>query len=138
MPYDVQWAAGLDDDLAGLDDDSFNAWKAVIDAIFDSHSVRDLLTIERGYQVAEPRFDCQHVAALCARNFNIARLKLFPPAGPPLPHRLLYALDHRHPRPAVVLLGLMPRWENYDQLQPTVQRCLRDYDALGIPQLLRH
>lgn len=137
MIYDVDYAtASVDEDLDSLSEDEFALHDALIGLIEENSIVRARLSEMRFQHIPDPRFDTCHIIEWVKIYHNMSRIKPWTADGQLSMYRMIYALDHQDCR--VVILGVMPRNDNYSTKSTYGLRLKHDYEQLRVPLLRRH
>lgn len=134
------WSPSLEDDLNALYDISTPHGLLVdefFDLLEDDYSVRYALTLAEFSRIPRPRLETGPVVSAIRAGLNICRVKIWDEDGSLVAYRILYAVHHKLPNPKILILGLMPRSDDYDNTSDFGQRVRRDYDNFGIDYLGR-
>jgi hypothetical protein len=137
MIYDVDYATeSLEEDLDSLSDDEFALHDALTGVIEENSLVRERLSEMSFRYIPHPRFDTGPIIEWVKIYHNMSRIKPWMSDGRLSMYRMIYALDHHDPR--IVILGVMPRADEYSTTSAYGLRLKHDYEQLDVPLLRRH
>lgn len=140
--YALCWAsAQVEDDLDAVyqhDEADGLYLDNLFDVLEENQAIRQALAAGRFRQIEDPRFDAAALEWGKRWGYNLYYLKMWRPDGVLLPVRLIYGVNHLPPKPAIWVLGLMQRSDDYAEHSEFAKRIRRDYDGYGIPRWRQH
>lgn len=136
MSYSVEYSSSIEEDFDALNDDDFNLVNEIFDLLESSVAVQEEVALCR-HRRMNPRFDAAQLVAWVQAGFDMGYLKIWAADGNLLNVRVVYGVDHRLPRPRLVVLGVMPRSEDYQLDTPYGLRIQRDYENHHLPTIRR-
>jgi hypothetical protein len=134
MSYSVEYSGAIEADFAALNDDDFNLVNEIFDLLETNKALQDEVALCRHQRIA-PRFNAAPLVAWVQAGFEMGYLKIWASDGHLLSVRVVYGVDHRLPRPRLVILGVMPRSEDYLLDSPYGLRLKRDYEDHHLPAI---
>lgn len=138
--YRLEWCDALESDfqaLAETDAAAYATLDVILEQLENDAELRRRFAQGTYYRGRPPRLDIAGVDNWVKNQFNIQRLKYRRADNQVAPFRLIYAVDHTSGCERIVLLGLMPRGDNYDIYSNFGRRVAADYQQLGVPRLGR-
>lgn len=110
----------------------------VIEAIFDlletNRDLRLAFARLRFQRINPPRLDIAPLQWALAAGLNISYAKVWADDGQLLNLRVIFAVDESAHCRRLLILGLMPRGDDYDKQSVFGQRIVRDYDRFRFPR----
>ena len=136
IDYLVCWESDdLDSDFASFDgpDEHLQIIEAIFDQLQEDRAFRVAMAGAGFRRIESPRLDSAYVQAAVQQGLNILYLKFWADDGELINHRIIYAVDERPQSRRIVILGLMPREDNYEQDSDFGRRVLAAYRKRHLP-----
>lgn len=133
----IQYSDSALEDLEVIwenDPDSAAVIESVLEEMEDYPELAEDLIKNHYRHYDDPSYEIRRFESLYHEGFNLYRMKCWDYEGSAVGYRVIYAY-HPHPEDVSFILAVADRRGfDYEKDHPVVQRIIKDYRVLGIPE----